>query len=281
MDERHCKTCVCGCTCGFGGEHVEDSPRCALTTKERGMVSDIREALLARQREEFVWDTLVPEVGWTLGRIIESVIEDTLAEFDVTGRGELPSGSAPVLEVGGELPSALPSVEDVARERLVRLAAEWDERATFNSDQGGGFWQGMTTKGRECADELRAVLALLPGRAEPLRHRGDPMTTTDPTPLAEQIAREHLAVLNTSTWLIVGCTCDPTLTAPPSGVGGSWYALHIATVTEQAVRERVTAEVRGQREAFLPSDTLDPAWIAGWHAAVDHVAAHIARGGTR
>lgn len=40
----------------------------------------------------------------------------------------------------------------------------------------------------------------------------------------------------------------------------------------------IAAEVRGQREAFLPSDTLDPAWIAGWHAAVDHVAAHIARG---
>jgi len=34
MDERHCKTCICGCTCGFGGEHVEDNPRCALTAKE-------------------------------------------------------------------------------------------------------------------------------------------------------------------------------------------------------------------------------------------------------
>lgn len=67
------------------------------------------------------------------------------------------------------------------------------------------------------------------------------MTTTDPTPLAEQIAREHLALLNTSTWLIVGCTCDPTLTAPPSGAAGWWYAAHIATVTEQAVRDRMRA----------------------------------------
>lgn len=42
---------------------------------------DIREALVARQREEYgeSWDVLVPEVGWTLGRIIESVIEDALA----------------------------------------------------------------------------------------------------------------------------------------------------------------------------------------------------------
>jgi hypothetical protein len=46
-----------------------------------------------------------------------------------------------------------------------------------------------------------------------------------------------------------------------------------------AVGPIIAAEVRGQREAFLPSDTLDPAWIAGWHAAVDHVAAHIESGG--
>ncbi len=70
------------------------------------------------------------------------------------------------------------------------------------------------------------------------------MTTTDPTPLAEQIAREHLALLNTSTWLIVGCTCDPTLTAPPSGVAGSWYAAHIAAVAERAVADRLEALAR-------------------------------------
>lgn len=48
-----------------------------------------------------------------------------------------------------------------------------------------------------------------------------------------------------------------------------------------AVGPIIAAEVRGQREAFLPSDTLDPAWIAGWHAAVDHVAAHIESGSGR
>lgn len=38
MNERHCKTCVCGCTCGFGGEHVEDNPRCALFGDEPGSI---------------------------------------------------------------------------------------------------------------------------------------------------------------------------------------------------------------------------------------------------
>jgi hypothetical protein len=33
----HCKTCACGCTCGFGGEHVEDNPRCALTLRGEDM----------------------------------------------------------------------------------------------------------------------------------------------------------------------------------------------------------------------------------------------------
>jgi hypothetical protein len=28
--------------------------------------------------------------------------------------------------------------------------------------------------------------------------------------------------------------------------------------------------VRAGREAFLPSPSLDPSWIAGWHAATDH-----------
>lgn len=90
------------------------------------------------------------------------------------------------------------------------------------------------------------------------------MTTTDPTPLAEQIAREHLALLNTSTWLIVGCTCDPTLTAPPSGAAGSWYAAHIATVTERAVRELVAAEIEAAKSshAFRNATLVRAARIA-------------------
>jgi hypothetical protein len=58
-------------------------------------------------------------------------------------------------------------------------------------------------------------------------------------------------------------------------------ALGRARAALAAAGPLISAEVRGQREAFLPSDTLDPAWIAGWHAAVDHVAAHIESGGDR
>lgn len=34
-------------------------------------------------------------------------------------------------------------------------------------------------------------------------------------------------------------------------------------------------------DAFLPSPQLDPAWIAGWHSAVKHVAAVLAKQGCR
>lgn len=114
------------------------------------------------------------------------------------------------------------------------------------------------------------------------------MTTTDPTPLAEQIAREHRATLNTSTWLIVGCSCDPALTAPANGVAGAWYAAHIATVTEQAVRKLVAAELVDTQGALAEYLT---AWAVGgarvWaetptEAAADILdrLARIAQGGT-
>jgi hypothetical protein len=35
-----------------------------------------------------------------------------------------------------------------------------------------------------------------------------------------------------------------------------------------------------QFDAFLSSPGLDPAWIAGWHSAVKHVAAVLAKQGT-
>jgi hypothetical protein len=38
---------------------------------------------------------------------------------------------------------------------------------------------------------------------------------------------------------------------------------------ERIVAERL-AIIPAQREAFLDSPSLDPAWIAGWHAAIDH-----------
>lgn len=30
--EQHCDTCTCGCTCGYGGQHDDINPRCALNT---------------------------------------------------------------------------------------------------------------------------------------------------------------------------------------------------------------------------------------------------------
>lgn len=26
----HCETCTCGCTCGYGGQHVAENSRCSL-----------------------------------------------------------------------------------------------------------------------------------------------------------------------------------------------------------------------------------------------------------
>ncbi|MBT1542461.1 hypothetical protein KK103_11865 [Curtobacterium flaccumfaciens pv. flaccumfaciens] len=36
--------------------------------------------------------------------------------------------------------------------------------------------------------------------------------------------------------------------------------------------------VPAQREAFLDSPNLDPVWVAGWHAAIDHVTHSLAAG---
>ena len=55
-------------------------------------------------------------------------------------------------------------------------------------------------------------------------------------------------------------------------------AFLVEPVVERIVREhtdRALAEVESvvasRREAFLSSPNLDPAWIAGWHSAVDDV----------
>lgn len=57
----------------------------------------------------------------------------------------------------------------------------------------------------------------------------------------------------------------------------AWRA-HVAAGLAAIVREhtdRALAEVESvvasRREAFLSSPNLDPAWIAGWHSAVDDV----------
>jgi hypothetical protein len=46
------------------------------------------------------------------------------------------------------------------------------------------------------------------------------------------------------------------------------------------VREQIEAQIKAEREGFLSSSGLDPTWVAGWHSAVDHVRARIARGVT-
>lgn len=33
----HCETCTCGCTCGYGGFHEPENPRCALNQKGEDM----------------------------------------------------------------------------------------------------------------------------------------------------------------------------------------------------------------------------------------------------
>jgi hypothetical protein len=91
------------------------------------------------------------------------------------------------------------------------------------------------------------------------------MTATDPTPLAEQIAWEHRIVrcpvhdAPDCSVVLNGCTLPARLYE---------NALHIATVTEQAVRERVAAEIEAAKSSHaFRNATLDRA-------------ARIARGGT-
>lgn len=102
------------------------------------------------------------------------------------------------------------------------------------------------------------------------------MTSTDPTPLAEQIAREHYLTTRAK------CACPDALDA--GGDMHAWVA-HIATVTEQAVRERVAGDERRRLVAALRAkfgatnraadyiERLPDGWA-------DHRAARIARGDT-
>jgi hypothetical protein len=78
------------------------------------------------------------------------------------------------------------------------------------------------------------------------------MTTTDPTPLAEQIAREHYLTTRAR------CACPDAIDA---GRDTRAWVAHIATVTEQAVRARVAAELK----AAAAEDT-------GWPADPEQIA---------
>lgn len=97
---------------------------------------------------------------------------------------------------------------------------------------------------------------------------------TTPTPLAEQIAREHSRVTAAGV-----CLCGA------EGIGFEvGYAAHVATVTEQAVRERIAADLDAIQ---LPDDGEPDRTDAYWDGALDtHMwwqtkALNIARGGTR
>ena len=86
------------------------------------------------------------------------------------------------------------------------------------------------------------------------------MTTTDHDPLAEQIAREHKD-------LRYGCKCGVEY--------DDTHAAHIATVTEQAVRERVAEAIELYTDATW--DLIESPNAA--RLAFEEVA-HIARGAT-
>lgn len=96
------------------------------------------------------------------------------------------------------------------------------------------------------------------------------MTTTDPTALAEQIAREHHLdnIEPDPTEARVGsavCECGQRFSVAPGDYPERVIAAHIATVTERAVRERVAADLK---EKFVD---LDPAEFTGGAAYVSGV----------
>lgn len=95
------------------------------------------------------------------------------------------------------------------------------------------------------------------------------MTTTDPTPLAEQIAREHYLTTRAK------CACPDALDA--GGDMRAWVA-HIATITEQAVREQMraagpTLEIHAYGATPEQADTIFTAAMdAAYDAAPEGVA---------
>lgn len=103
------------------------------------------------------------------------------------------------------------------------------------------------------------------------------MTTTTPSPLAAQIAQEH--------WLNLDDECGTCGPGDYALCGPRNYALHIATVTEQAVRDLVAQEIeaaRTQADEFIQGDRRRRAKSRG-HATFNAGmtrAARIARGGT-
>lgn len=129
--------------------------RAGMSEKERAM-SDPREALGARQRGQYgeLWDVLVPEVGWTPGRIIESVIEDALPDAhdhkwqwrqNVTSRGYRMTpyevcvvdgcGAARQVDEPAALMPAPPAVKPTLEQVVDVLAAQPPGRGEWTSSR--------------------------------------------------------------------------------------------------------------------------------------------------
>lgn len=102
------------------------------------------------------------------------------------------------------------------------------------------------------------------------------MAATTTPPLAETIRKvlqgHRIAIQHADTGAVT-CAHDPNGLATYSTPE---YVEHL----NAEILTVVEAHTRAQRDAFLPSPSLDPAWVAGWHAATDHVAHHIAAAAT-
>ena len=100
----------------------------------------------------------------------------------------------------------------------------------------------------------------------------EPMSTDTPRPERVTLSAEEREALGVA------------LFNATSGDYGGEFAHPLAVEVERILAAREQAlrdEIAGERDAYLDSPALDPAWIAGWHSAVDHIAARIARGEAR
>ena len=73
-------------------------------------------------------------------------------------------------------------------------------------------------------------------------------------------------------------TMDPPVMADAI-LASNWLKAHDAKVAADTA-ERIAGVVKDQREKYLASPELNRAWVAGWHAATDHIANTIARADT-
>lgn len=113
-------------------------------------------------------------------------------------------------------------------------------------------------QGREALDGVEARIRHLELVAKQVREQGDVRQVM----LGEDGVGEALSLAD-ELW-VIAYTIRAELKA------------HDAEVAA-ATAERIAGVVKEQREKYLDSPTLNPAWVAGWHAATDHIAHHVAR----